>query len=82
LLLIGQQDLVDVFRNWPLLPIGRRTVQILRQRWRKTTNTATITLSAMQAASNPLLSMNNYTPLVISRNDKNKPKQTSIYRNK
>jgi hypothetical protein len=28
--------------------------------------------SAIQAASKPLLSMNSYTPLVISRNDKNK----------
>jgi hypothetical protein len=32
--------------------------------------------------ANPLLSMNNYTPLVISMNEKNKPTQTSIYRNK
>jgi hypothetical protein len=38
--------------------------------------------------ANPILSMNNYTPLVICRNDKNKqltiikPMQTGINRNK
>ncbi len=42
----------------PLLPIGWRIVQILRQRRRKTTH--------------PLLSMHSCTPLVISGNDKNK----------
>jgi hypothetical protein len=51
LLLIGQQGLVDFFRYRPLLPIGWRIVQILRQRQRKTTNTAPTTLSAIQAAS-------------------------------
>jgi hypothetical protein len=40
----------------------------LRQRRRKTTNT----LSAIQAASQSILLTHNYTPLVISRNDKNK----------
>jgi hypothetical protein len=40
LLLIGQQDLVDFFRYRPLLPIGWRIVQILRQRREKRTNTA------------------------------------------
>jgi hypothetical protein len=39
---------------------------------KRTTNTAPTTLSAIQAQANPLLSMKNYTPLVISRNDKNK----------
>jgi hypothetical protein len=47
-------------------------VQILRQRRRKTANTAPATLSAYKQQANPLLSMNNYTPLVISRNEKNK----------
>jgi hypothetical protein len=55
LLLIVQQGLVHFFRYRPLLPIG----------WRITT------LSAIQASSNSLLLMNNETPLVISRNDKN-----------
>jgi hypothetical protein len=55
-----------------LLPIGWSIVQILRQRRRKTTKTAPTTLSAIQQQANPLLSVNNYTPLVISRNDKNK----------
>jgi hypothetical protein len=59
LLLIGQQGL-------PLLFIFWRIVQILRQRRRKTTNTAPTTLIAIQAT------MNNYTPLVIRRNDDNK----------
>jgi hypothetical protein len=51
LLLIGQQGLVDFFRFRPLLPIGWRIVQILRQRQKKTTNTAPTTLYAGQAAS-------------------------------
>jgi hypothetical protein len=79
LLLIGQQDLVDFFRYWPLLPIGRRIVQVLRQRRRKTTNTAPITFSAMQAASQSIF-INEQ--LYSTCNDKNKPTQTSIYRNK
>jgi hypothetical protein len=72
LLLIGQQGLVDFFRYRPLLPIGWRIMLILRQRRRKTTNTAPTTLSAIQAASQSILLTHNYTPLVISRNDKNK----------
>ncbi len=51
LLLIGQQGLGDFFRYRPLFPIGWRIVQILRQRRRKTTNTAPTTLNAGQAAS-------------------------------
>jgi hypothetical protein len=35
LLLIGQQGLVNFFTYRPLLPIGWRIVQILRQRLRK-----------------------------------------------
>ncbi len=58
-----------------LLSIGSRFEQVLCQRRRKTTHT-TPTLSAIQAANQStvhvLLSMHNYTPLVISRNDKNK----------
>ncbi len=51
LLLIGQQGLGDFLRYRPRLPIGWGVVQILRQRRRKTTNTAPSTLSAVQAAS-------------------------------
>jgi hypothetical protein len=51
LYLIGQQQLVDFFRNQPLLPISWRIVQILRQRRGTTTNTAPTTLGAIQAAS-------------------------------
>jgi hypothetical protein len=47
-------------------------VQILRQHQRETTNSTPTTLSALQASSQSTLSMNNYTPLVISSNDKNK----------
>jgi hypothetical protein len=70
-LFIGQQGWEDFFRYQPLLLIVWRIVQILRQRWRKTTNTAPTTLSEIQASSQSTLSMNNNT-LVISRNDKNK----------
>jgi hypothetical protein len=68
LLLTGQQG-----RYRPLLSNGWKIVQILRQRQRKTTNTAP-TSSANKQQANPLISMNNYTytPLVISWNDENK----------
>jgi hypothetical protein len=46
-------------------------VQIVCQRRRKMTNTATPTLSARQAANHLLyVSVHNYGPLVINRNDK------------
>ncbi len=47
LILIGQRGI----RYQPLLPIGWRTVQIVRQRKRKIINTAPTTLSAILAAS-------------------------------
>jgi hypothetical protein len=72
LLLIVQQCLVDFFRYRPLLPIGWGIAQILRQRRRKRTNTAPTTLSAIQAASQSTFLTHKNTPLVISRNDKNK----------
>ncbi len=69
-LTIVKQGLIDFCRYRFLLPIGWRSVPILRQRRRKTTNTAPTTLSATQASSqSPFI---NYTPLVISRSDKNK----------
>jgi hypothetical protein len=61
LLRIGQQCFGHFFRYRPLLPTGWRIVQILRQRRRKRTNTAT--LGAYNQQSNPLLSIHNYTPL-------------------
>ncbi len=70
-LFIGQQGLGHFFRHRPLPPVGWRIVQILRQRRRKPTNTASTTLNSIQA-TNPLLSMHNYTPLVISGKEKNK----------
>jgi hypothetical protein len=51
LLLIDQHGLVNFFVYRPLLAIGCRIVQILRQRRRKTTNTAPTTLTGIQAAS-------------------------------
>jgi hypothetical protein len=72
LLLIGQRGLGHFIRYWPLLPIGWRIVQILRQHGKKTTSIAPTNLSAIQAASQSTLSMYNYTPLVISRNEQNK----------
>jgi hypothetical protein len=72
LLFICQQGMGHFFRYWPLLPIGWRIVQVLRQRRRITTNTAPTTLSVIKQQANPLLSVNCYTPLVISRNEKNK----------
>jgi hypothetical protein len=77
LLLIGQQGLVDFFRYRPLLPIGWRIVQILRQHGRKTTNIAPTTLSAIQAASQSTFVDTQITQLVISRNDK--IKQLTIF---
>jgi hypothetical protein len=48
-------------------------VQILRQRRRKTTNTApTILLVQYKHQAKPLISRNDYIPFVINRNDKNK----------
>ncbi len=40
LLLVGQQGLGDFYRYRPLLPIGWRIVQILRQHRRKAASTA------------------------------------------
>ncbi len=56
----------------PLLSIGWRIVQILRQSWRKTTSFSQPLLMQYKQQANPLLSMHYYTPLVISGNDKNK----------
>jgi hypothetical protein len=87
LLLIGQQGLGDLFRYRPLLPIDWRITQILRQRRRNTTNTAPITvlLVRYKQQANPLLSIFNYSPLVIIRNNKKaaniiKPTYTRIDR--
>jgi hypothetical protein len=56
-------------------------VQILRQRRRKTSNTAPTTLSEIQLSGQSKLSRSNYTAHVINRNAKNKPTQTGINRN-
>ncbi len=80
LLLIGQQGLGHFFRCRPLLPIGWRIVQILRQRLRKPIQRQLL-LVRYKHQANPLLSMNNYTPLVNSRNDKNKQLTLLSHRN-
>jgi hypothetical protein len=72
LFLIGQQGLKYFFRYRPLLPIGWRTVQILRQCRRKQPIQRKLLLLQYKQQANPFLSMNNYNPLLISWNDKNK----------
>ncbi len=62
----------NFFRYWNLLPIGWRIMQNLHQRRRKTTNTAPTDLVQHKQQANPLISMHNYTPLVIRGNFKNK----------
>jgi hypothetical protein len=60
------------FRYRSLLPIGWRTEQIVCQR-QEITNTVQHQplLVQYKQHANPFLSMHNYTPLVIIRNDKN-----------
>jgi hypothetical protein len=71
LLSIGQQGVGHVFRYRPLLPIAWMIVQIIRQRRRKTTNTATATFSAIPASSqSTFVDAQLYS--MINRNDKNK----------
>jgi hypothetical protein len=66
-----------------LLPIGWRIVQILRQRRRKSTNSAPTILNAIQTSSKSTLSMTNYTPLVQkSAANIIKPMHTGINPNK
>ncbi len=64
MLLDGQQGLVDFFMYRPLLPIGWGIEQILRQRRKKTTNTAPTSLSAVQVASQFILINEQPRPLV------------------
>ena len=67
LILIGQPGLGHFYRYQPLLSISWRTMQIVRQRRRKMTNTTPTALSAIH-----IYQCTNYTPLVSSGNDKNK----------
>ncbi len=57
LLLIGQQGLKHLFMYRPLLPIGWRIVQILRQRWRKQPIQHQLLLVQYKQQANPLLSI-------------------------
>ncbi len=61
LLFIGQQGLGHFFRYQPLLLIGWRNVQILRQPEGKRQ-------PQYKQQANPLLSIHSYSSLVISRN--------------
>jgi hypothetical protein len=63
LLLIGLQGLIDFF------PLAGGLSKFYANAG-ETTNTAPTTLSAIQAASQTTFLTHNYTPLVISRNDK------------
>ncbi len=67
LILIGQQGLGDFFRYWPLLTIVRRTVQIVNAGGKWQTVRQPLLVQYKQQA-NPLLSLKNNTPLVISGN--------------
>jgi hypothetical protein len=73
-LLIGQQGFVDFFWYRPLLPIGWRIVQIYAHAGgkRPIQRQPILVQYKQHQQANPLLSMDNYTPLVISRSDKNK----------
>jgi hypothetical protein len=51
--LIGQHCWGHFFRYRPVLLIGWRIGQIVRQRWKKMTNTSPTTLNAIQAESQP-----------------------------
>jgi hypothetical protein len=73
LLPIGQQGMGHFFRYRPLFPIGWRIVQILRQNaGGKQPIQRQLLLVQYKQQTKPLLSMQNYTPLVFSGNDKNK----------
>jgi hypothetical protein len=72
LLLIGQQGLGHFFRYYPLLPIDWKIVQILRHAGGKRPIQRQPLLVQYKQQANSLLSRHNYTPLLISGNDKNK----------
>jgi hypothetical protein len=72
LLLFGQQGLEHFFRYQPLLPIGWMILLILSNAKEKRIIQHQPLLVKYKQHANPLLSKNNFTPLVISRNDKNK----------
>jgi hypothetical protein len=67
LLLIGQQGLGHFFRY--CFPLAGGLSNIFRQRHRKTTNTVQHQplLVQYKHQANPLVSMHNYTPLVINK---------------
>jgi hypothetical protein len=48
---IGQQFFIDFFKPMPLLPIGWRILQTVRQQQRKLKNTTPLTLRKALAAS-------------------------------
>jgi hypothetical protein len=68
LLLIVPQGVADFFRyDWPLLPIGWRIVQILRQPQRKTTKTAPTLLVQYKHQANPREGMGTFctSPMLV-----------------
>jgi hypothetical protein len=73
LLLIGQQGLGDFYRYRPLLSIGfDECEQFYANAGGKQPIQRQLLLVQWKQQANPVLSMNNYTPPVISRKDKNK----------
>jgi hypothetical protein len=71
-LFICQRSLGHFFRFRPLLPIGWRIVQILRQRRRTMTNTVPTNLSIIQAVRQSIFINEQLYSTCDCRNDKNK----------
>jgi hypothetical protein len=72
LLLIGQQGLVNFFSGiGPCFPLAGGLCKLYANSGGKQPLQRQLLLVQCKHHANPLLSMNNNTPLVISRNDKN-----------
>jgi hypothetical protein len=73
LLLIGQQGLVDFFSSGirPCSPLARGLCKFYANAGGKQPIQRNLLLVQCKQQANPFLLAHNYTPLVISRNDKN-----------
>jgi hypothetical protein len=71
-LLTGQQGLVGFSGIGPCFPLARGLCKFYANTRGKRPIQRQPLLVQYKQQANPLLSMNNYTPLVISSNDKNK----------
>jgi hypothetical protein len=72
LLLIGPQGLGHFFRFWPYFPLAGGLYKLYANAGGKLQIKHQSLLVQYKQQANPLLSMHNYTTLVISGNDKNK----------